>query len=73
MLALVIGIPIGVVGGRWAWGLLAEDLGTLSEPRVPLLAIAIGVPVVVLLCNAVAYVPGRIAARTKPAVVLRSE
>ena len=73
VLALVIGIPLGVIGGRWAWGLLADDLGTLSEPKVPILAIVIGVPVVLLLCNAVAYVPGRIAARLKPAVVLRSE
>jgi ABC-type lipoprotein release transport system permease subunit len=73
VLALVIGVPLGIVGGRWAWGLLADDLGTLSEPRVPVLAIVVGVPVVLLLCNAVAYVPGRIAARMKPAVVLRSE
>ena len=73
MLALVIGVPLGIIGGRWAWGLLADDLGTLSEPRVPILAIVIGIPVVLLLCNAVAYVPGRIAARMKPAAVLRSE
>jgi ABC-type antimicrobial peptide transport system permease subunit len=73
VLALLIGVPLGIVGGRWAWGLLADDLGTLSEPRVPLLALAIGVPVVLLLCNAVAFVPGRIAARLRPAVVLRSE
>jgi ABC-type lipoprotein release transport system permease subunit len=73
VLALVIGVPLGIIGGRWAWGLLADDLGTLSEPRVPILAIAIGIPVVLVLCNAVAYVPGRIAARMKPAVVLRSE
>jgi hypothetical protein len=73
VLALVIGVPLGIIGGRWAWGLLADDLGTLSEPRVPILAIVIGIPVVLLLCNAVAYLPGRIAARMKPAVVLRSE
>jgi ABC-type lipoprotein release transport system permease subunit len=73
VLALLIGIPLGIIGGRWAWGLLADDLGTLSEPRVPIVAVVIGIPVVVLLCNAVAYVPGLIAARTKPAVVLRSE
>jgi len=73
VLALLIGIPLGIIGGRWAWGLLADDLGTLSEPKVPILAIVVGIPVVVLLCNAVAYVPGRIAARMKPAAVLRSE
>jgi ABC-type lipoprotein release transport system permease subunit len=73
VLALVIGVPLGIIGGRWAWGLLADDLGTLSEPRVPIIAVALGIPVVLLLCNAVAYVPGRIAARMKPAAVLRSE
>jgi ABC-type lipoprotein release transport system permease subunit len=73
VLALVIGIPLGIIGGRWAWGLLADDLGTVSEPKVPMLAIVVGIPAVLLLCNAVAYVPGRIAARMKPAVVLRSE
>ena len=55
--ALVIGVPLGVIGGRWAWSLLADDLGTPSEPRVPVLALAIGIPLVVLLCNAVAYCP----------------
>jgi ABC-type antimicrobial peptide transport system permease subunit len=73
VLALVIGLPLGVIGGRWAWGLLADDLGTLSEPRVPILVILLGIPMVLLLCNAVAYVPARLAARTRPAVVLRSE
>ena len=73
VLALVIGVPLGIIGGRWAWGLLADDLGTLSEPKVPILAIVIGIPAVVLLCNAVAYVPGRIASRMKPAAILRSE
>jgi len=73
VLALLIGLPVGIIGGRWAWGFLADDLGTLSEPRVPLLAVVLAVPAVLLLCNAVAFVPGRIAARLRPAVVLRSE
>jgi hypothetical protein len=71
--ALLIGIPLGIIGGRWAWGLLADDLGTPSEPRVPVLAVLLGTLAVIVLCNLVAYVPGRIAARIRPAVVLRSE
>jgi ABC-type lipoprotein release transport system permease subunit len=71
--ALVIGIPLGVVSGRWVWSLLARDIGTLAESRVPVLALVVGVPVVLLLCNAVAYVPGRMAARLRPAAVLRTE
>lgn len=73
VVALALGIPLGIVAGRWSWGLLADDVGTISEPRIPLLALVIGVPVVLVLCNAVAYVPGRMAARLRPAVVLRSE
>jgi ABC-type lipoprotein release transport system permease subunit len=71
--ALLIGVPLGIIGGRWAWSLLADDLGTVSEPRIPLLALLLGIPVVLLLCNAVAYLPGRAAARLRPAAVLRSE
>jgi hypothetical protein len=73
VLALLIGIPLGIIGGRWAWGFLAGDLGTLSEPKVPVSAVLLAIPLVLLLVNAVAFVPGRMAARLRPAVVLRSE
>ena len=72
-LALVIGIPVGVIVGRWAWTALADNLGTVAEPIIPVLAVVLAVPVVLLIANAVAYVPGRIAARLRPATVLRSE
>ena len=73
VLALVVGLPLGVVAGRWGWRLLADNLGTVSEPIVPVLALVAAVPVVLLLFNAVAYLPGRAAARLRPATVLRSE
>jgi len=73
VLALVIGVPVGVIVGRWAWTALADDLGTVAEPIVPVLAVLVATPVVLLIANAVAYVPGRIAARLRPATVLRSE
>jgi len=71
--ALLVGIPVGIVVGRWAWITLADDLGTVAQPIVPLLALLLGVPLVLLLANAVAFVPGRIAAGLRPATVLRSE
>ena len=37
------------------------------------LAVALAVPVVLLVANAVTFVPGRIAVRLRPAAVLRSE
>jgi hypothetical protein len=73
VLALVVGIPIGAVIGRLAWRIAADQLGTLGEPQVPLGAVALGVPVALVVFNLAAGVPARIAARVRPAVVLRAE
>jgi FtsX-like permease family len=73
MVALLVGLPAGVVLGRWGWHVLSDSLGTVAEPVVPLVGIAIAIPTVLLLANVVAFVPGRIAARLRPATVLRSE
>lgn len=72
-LALLFGVPIGVVVGRWVWTALADNLGTVAQPIVPLLALVVSAPVVLLIANVAAFVPGRIAARLRPATVLRSE
>ena len=73
VVALLIGIPAGIIVGRWAWITLADNLGTVAEPIVPVLALVVGVPLVVAIANLVAFVPGRIAAALRPATVLRSE
>jgi len=72
-LAVLVGIPLGIVTGRWAWGVLVDDLGAVSEPVIPWLILGLGVPALILLANAVAFFPGRVAARLRPATVLRSE
>jgi hypothetical protein len=73
VVALCVGVPLGIIVGRWTWTALADNLGTVAEPIVPVLAFAIGVPLVLLVANLVAFVPGRIAARLRPAAALRSE
>jgi putative ABC transport system permease protein len=73
LVALVIGVPVGVVVGRWAWTALADNLGTVAQPIVPVVALVLAAPLVLMIANAVAFVPGRIAARLRPAAVLRSE
>jgi predicted lysophospholipase L1 biosynthesis ABC-type transport system permease subunit len=35
LLALLVGVPLGVAGGRWAWRLVADQLGVVSGPVVP--------------------------------------
>jgi FtsX-like permease family len=71
--ALLVGLPLGVVAGRWAWVVVNKGLGSLAGPVTPTIALLVAVPVTVLVANLVAALPARAAAATRPAVVLRSE
>jgi ABC-type lipoprotein release transport system permease subunit len=71
--ALLVGLPIGIAGGRWGWRLFAGQLRVVPDPVVPLLAVLVAVPAAIVLANVVAALPGRTAARTQPAPLLRSE
>jgi ABC-type lipoprotein release transport system permease subunit len=69
----LVGGPVGVVVGRWAWRLVANQLGVIPETVVPplqVLAIAGGA---LLIANLIAAGPGWVAGRLQPALVLRSE
>jgi hypothetical protein len=71
-LALLVGLPLGVAAGRWAWLLVNAGLGSGAGPVTPVPVLAV-VPATVLVANLVAALPARAAAATRPAVVLRSE
>lgn len=73
LVAVVLGLPLGVVLGRLAWQALATQLGIVPEPATPLALLVIAVPVTVLLANLIAIVPGVMAARARPATALRAE
>jgi ABC-type lipoprotein release transport system permease subunit len=72
-IALVVGVPVGVAVGRYAWRRFADDLAVLPVARTS------GVPLVALIAATFAVaalasrVPARVGARTRPAEVLRSE
>jgi hypothetical protein len=72
-LALLVGLPLGLVAGRWAWLLVNRDLHSLAGPVTPTIALLVAVPATILVANLVAALPARAAAATRPAVVLRSE
>jgi putative ABC transport system permease protein len=72
-LALVVGVPLGIGLGRWSWRLIADQLGVVSAPRVPVPAIIALVPAALLVANLAAAVPGWLAARIRPAEALRAE
>jgi ABC-type antimicrobial peptide transport system permease subunit len=69
----VVGIPLGVVIGRELWILFARSIDAVPDASIPLLSILfVGVGTIVF-ANLVAAIPGRIAARTSTALVLRTE
>jgi hypothetical protein len=73
VVGLVLGIPLGLVAGRWSWALVARGIGVATDPALSVMALLLAVPAALLVVNVVAFVPGRIAARTKPALTLRAE
>jgi predicted lysophospholipase L1 biosynthesis ABC-type transport system permease subunit len=73
VVSLAIGLPLGIAAGRWVWSAFATSLGILPSPAVPAAAVALAIPLTVILANLIAFLPGRAAARVKPAIVLRTE
>jgi len=73
VLALIVGIPLGIGAGRWSWTTFANQLGYVPEPAVRFAPVLLTIPAALLLGNLIAALPARAAARTKPALVLRAE
>jgi hypothetical protein len=69
----IVGTPLGVVLGRWLWTLFAREIYAVLDPTIPALPIVFVVLGALALTNAVAFFPGRVAAQTQAALVLRAE
>jgi hypothetical protein len=73
VIAAGVGIPLGLVVGRWSWVVLAGVLGVVQEPTVPSASVAgIGAAVLVVALLA-GLVPGWRSSRRLPAFALRAE
>ncbi len=73
LIAVVVGGPLGVVGGRLAWRAFAGSLGVVPIVEVPVTALILGLAVLVLAGDLLAVLPATLAARTRPAAELRTE
>ena len=69
----VIGVPLGIIAGRTLWLLFANEIDVIPTPTVPVTTVLLIAFGSLVLANIVAAVPGRIAARTPTALLLRSE
>ena len=70
---IVIGVPVGLAGGRWLWRFVSTQLGVAPHPTVPAVWVAAVVIAVFVVANLIAAIPGWFAGRVPAAVVLRSE
>jgi ABC-type antimicrobial peptide transport system permease subunit len=72
-IGVIAGVPLGVAAGQAIWRVFALNLGMVAVPVVPaweLVALAAGVLVA---ANALAIIPAVAAARSRIALVLRTE
>src|SRR5215471_2306879 len=73
LVGIAAGVPLGIAVGRIAWRLFATNFGVVPVPVVPaalLAALACGVLVA---ANVLAVLPAWLAARSRPAQLLRAE
>jgi predicted lysophospholipase L1 biosynthesis ABC-type transport system permease subunit len=69
----IIGVPVGIVAGRWAWTETAQVLGVPAEPTTDGVAIALVVIGLFVVANLIALLPASMARRTRAADALRAE
>ena len=73
VLALLVGLPLGVAVGHWAWALFANEVGLSTAALTPVTLVLFMVPAAILAAVAVTLPAGRYCARLSPAAALRSE
>ena len=72
-IGIVIGVPIGIAAGRAIWSAFADNLGVGTQPVVTVAEIALLAVGTLVVANALAVIPAVIAARERPASLLKSE
>ena len=69
----VVGVPLGIVLGRFLWNLFAYELSVVPSPTVPVSAVVVIALGAIVVGNVVAAVPARMASKTPTALLLRAE
>jgi putative ABC transport system permease protein len=72
VVALAVGIPVGLVCGRLAWLVFTRQVGVLPVLQVPM-AVGVIAPAALAIALIVSALPAGSAARTRPAAILRTE
>ncbi|MGQ0432544.1 MAG: FtsX-like permease family protein [Microthrixaceae bacterium] len=73
LVSVAVGLPLGVVLGRWGWRMVAERIGLVGFPVTPLMPLVVTCVGVVLVANLVALGPAWRVRRASLTEVLRTE
>jgi hypothetical protein len=73
VIAIVVGIPIGIAAGQAIWRLFAVSLGVVPAPVVPAWPLAAVAAGLLVTANVLAAIPAVSAARARPGQLLRTE
>ena len=73
LVGIAAGVPLGIAAGKIAWRLFATNFGVVPVPVVPAAPLAVLACGVLVAANVLAVVPAWLAARSRPAQLLRAE
>ena len=73
VVGIAVGIPLGIVTGRWLWDLFARQIYAVPYPTISVVSVVLVALGTLVLANVIAAVPARNAARTPTALMLRAE
>ena len=73
VVGLAVGLPLGVVVARWAWGGVADRVPLVYVAPFWLTVVLLAIPSFLLVAVVVALWPARSLVQSRPAVVLRTE
>ena len=73
LIALIIGIPLGIAAGHLLWTNFAASLGVIPVIVVPVEAVALGLLALLVVGTVLGSVPASVAAATPTTLVLRAE
>ena len=73
LIAVAVGLPLGIAAGRLAWHGFAGSLGAVPVTEVPLGVLIAGAVALAVAGNLLTSLPAAIAARTRAAALLRAQ
>jgi ABC-type antimicrobial peptide transport system permease subunit len=73
LIGIIVGVPCGIILGRQLWTAFARGINAVPDATVPVVSVILVAIGALIFANVIAAIPGRLAARTPTALVLRAE